>query len=157
MYIHVFLLLWLNHFLGIFEKSSRALCCRGQPKPPAKLTMRAIGKSRRAWFDGHSDGRRIQDFTMPHVLYIRIGPGAVTVTTTGQHKRSTTKMLQIWFISNKKSQHIAIFKSDFFPLPLRKLQRAIPIWMLHPTTSERAGWHESCYCLDCLHHVFLPS
>ena len=79
--------------------------------------MRAIGKSRRAWFDGHSDGRRIQDFTMPHVLYIRIGPGAVTVTTTGQHKRSTTKMLQIWFISNKKSQHIAIFKSDFSHYP----------------------------------------
>ena len=44
-------------------------------------------------------------------IYIRIGPGAVTVTTTGQHKRSTTKMLQIGFISNKKSQHIATFKS----------------------------------------------
>ena len=38
-------------------------------------------------------------------------PRAVTVTTTGQHKRSTTKMLQIGFISNKKSQHIATFKS----------------------------------------------
>ena len=48
-------------------------------------------------------------------VYLRIGPWAVTVTTTGQHKRSTTKMLQNWFISNEKSQHIAVFKSDFFP------------------------------------------
>jgi len=26
--------------------------------------------------------------------------------------------------------------------------------MLHPATSERAGWHESCYYLDFLHYVF---
>ena len=63
------LLLWLNHFLEIFEKSSRALCCGGQPKRTAKLTIRAMGKSGRACFDGHPHGCRIQDFTMPHVLY----------------------------------------------------------------------------------------
>jgi len=38
-------------------------------KIPAKITMGAMGKSGRAWFDGHPHGRRIQDFTMPHVLY----------------------------------------------------------------------------------------
>ena len=31
----------MNHFLEVFEKSSRALCCGGQPKPYAKTTMRA--------------------------------------------------------------------------------------------------------------------
>ena len=89
--------------------------------------------------------------------YIRIGPGAVAVTTSGQHKHSTPNMLQIWFISNKKSQHLAMFKSVFFPLPLPKHQRATHIWMLHPTTSERAGWHESCYCLDFLRHDCLAT
>ena len=63
------LLLWISNFLEILEKSSRALCCRSQPKPPAKLTVRAMGKSGRAWFDGHPHGGRIQDSTMPHVLY----------------------------------------------------------------------------------------
>ena len=79
------------------------------------------------------------------------------MTTSGQHKHSTPNMLQIWFISNKKSQHLAMFKSVFFPLPLPKHQRATHIWMLHPTTSERAGWHESCYCLDFLHHDCLAT
>ena len=39
-------------------------------------------------------------------------PLNVTVTTTGQHKRSTTKMLQIEFISDQKSQHTAMLKSE---------------------------------------------
>ena len=39
-------------------------------------------------------------------------PFLVTVTTTGQHKRSTTKMLQIEFISDQKSQHTAMLKSE---------------------------------------------
>ena len=34
-----------------------------------RLTIRAMGKSGRACFDGHPHGCRIQDFTMPHVLY----------------------------------------------------------------------------------------
>ena len=35
-YLSRCLLLWLHHFLEIFEKSSRALCCRGQPKSPQR-------------------------------------------------------------------------------------------------------------------------
>ena len=39
-------------------------------------------------------------------------PFLVTVNTTGQHKRSTTKMLQIEFLSDQKSQHTAMLKSE---------------------------------------------
>ena len=58
-------------------------------------------------------------------------PFLVTVTTTGQHKRSTTKMRQIEFISGQKSQHTAMLKSEntVFPLRLRKLHGAINIGM----------------------------
>ena len=64
-------------------------------------------------------------------VYLRMFPFLVTVTTTGQHKRSTTKMLQIEFISDQKSQHTAMLKSEntVFPLRLRKLHGAINIGM----------------------------
>ena len=64
-------------------------------------------------------------------IYFRMFPFLVTVTTTGQHKRSTTKMLQIEFIPDQKSQHTAMLKSEntVFPLRLRKLHGAINIGM----------------------------
>ena len=54
-------------------------------------------------------------------IYLRTFPFLVTVTTTGQHKRSTTKMFQIELISDQKSQHTAMFKSEntFFHYPCR--------------------------------------
>ena len=63
------------------------------------------------------------------MIYFRMFPFLATVTTTGQPKRSTTKMLQIEFISDQKSQHTAMLKSEntVFPLRLRKLHGAINI------------------------------
>ena len=54
-------------------------------------------------------------------IYIYMFPFLVTVATTGQHKRSTTKMFQIELISDQKSQHTAMFKSEntFFHYPCR--------------------------------------
>ena len=66
-----------------------------------------------------------------NLVLLRMFPFLVTVTTTGQHKRSTTKVLQVEFISDQKSQHAAMLKSEntVFPPRLRKLHGAINIGM----------------------------
>ena len=85
-----------------------------------------------------------------------MGPGAVAVTTSGQHKQSTPDMLQIGFISHKKSQHLAMFKS-VFPLPLRSCS-VPPIFgcFIQPLQSELDGMKAATAWIF-LHHDCLAT
>ena len=83
-----------------------------------------------------------------------LGPGA---GKRRDHNWAAQTEVPDVFKSKKKSQHVPTYshvkKSDVFSTTPAETA-AIPIWMLHPTNSERAGWHESCYGLDFFCFMF---
>ena len=148
LFVSMCLLLWLNNFIEILEKTSRALCCRGQPKPPAKLTMRAMGRVRTgvAWWPS---AWVIQDFTMP-IQTLQLLAFAEGV------KNKNTHIPFRFGLSMGKALNNSSFAFYAGELQARKNIRMFHQWFSQPPWKQIGGFPASHVWLQASHSYSFP-